>query len=51
MNDIATDVAAAIQIKGQAILPRSFPATLKRNRNALQRDSALQFVSVSQSST
>jgi hypothetical protein len=41
MNDIAADVAAAIQIKGQAILPRSLPAILKRTRNALQRDSAL----------
>jgi hypothetical protein len=48
MKDIATYVAAAIQIKGQAILPRSFPASLKRTRNALQRDSALQFVSMSQ---
>ena len=37
MNDIATDVAAAIQIKRAASLPRSLPATPKRARNALQR--------------
>ena len=34
-----------------AICPGTFPATLKRTRNALQRDSALQFVSTSQSLT
>src|SRR6202158_4805639 len=48
MNDIAADVAAAIQIKGKAILPRSLPATLKSTRNAPQRDSVLLFVSMSQ---
>ena len=31
--------------------PRSLPATPKRTRNELQRDSALQFVSLSQSLT
>ena len=40
-----------IPIKGQAILPRSLPATPKRTRNALQGDSALQVVSMSQSLT
>ncbi len=51
MKDIATDVAVSDQIKEQAILPRSLPATLKRTRNALQGDGALQFVSVPQSLT
>jgi hypothetical protein len=37
--------------KGQAILPRSLPATLKRTENALRGDSALQFVSMSQTLT
>jgi hypothetical protein len=51
MNEIAYRCRAAIQVKGQAIERRSLPATLKRTRNALQRDSALQFVSMSQTLT
>jgi hypothetical protein len=39
------------QIAGQAIFPRSLPASLKRIRDALQRDGALQFVSISQTLT
>jgi hypothetical protein len=39
MNDIATDVAATIQLKGRPFCPGSLPATLKRTRNALQADS------------
>ena len=40
MNDVATDVAAAIQMKGQAILPGHSQRPQKRTRNALRGDSA-----------
>jgi hypothetical protein len=49
MNDIATDVAAAIKKRTGHFAP-SLPATLKRTGNALRGDSALQFVSISQTS-
>ena len=50
-EDIATDVAAAIKIKGQAILRRSLAETLKRTRNAVGGDSAFHLVSISQTLT
>src|SRR5712671_3638133 len=50
-EDIATDVAAAIKIKGQTILRRSLAETLKRTRNAVRGDSAFHLVSISQTLT
>ena len=50
MNDIATDVAAAIHKRADQFSPVA-SSDPKRTRNELQRDSALQFVSLSQSLT